>query len=322
MTEIAHHPTQHVAERVHRIVLPKPPIGAKCHVIGSKGLFVLEEGPGNYLHTVCTHAGSGHVEIYDGVVEGTRVLGRKLFRAAPMAMGVWHLNAGFQHGLVIDAGGGHESIGAQFSAVWYGKSDLTRDSVSFPNRETYDLATAKGRHILTTRDALLYSVVIGVQGSGRFALYDGEGRKLYGMPSSFTGSFLLEHVFARGGIVLEVDYTVAPAITFTWLEREHVEPLSTEREDGRRAAAPEPAAPRTSAPGPGPAGSGTSITAAGLATDAPRTPAAGSPSATVNADGVARQGVARGGEAGGDEGGARRSEPPRSPPATRRERRR
>lgn len=235
---IGRFPTQHLAAKVHRIVVPKPPIGAKCEVLGEKGLYVLEEGPGNFLHAVCTHAGSGHVEIFDGRVEGTTVVGRKLFRASPMAMGVWHLNAGFQHGLVVDAGGGHESLGAQFSAVWYAKTDLAERSLIFPRKCSYDLDLLKGQRVLTTCDAVLYSVVIGVQGAGRFRLSNGQGKLLYQMQSSFTGSFLLEHVYAAGGLILDVDYSAAPAITFNWLERspDELEPASPlqENPNGRR----------------------------------------------------------------------------------------
>ena len=227
------HQTQH--REAQRIVVPKPPVGAKAEVFESKGLYVLEEGPGDYLQTVCAHAGSGHVEIFDGRVEGSRIIGRKLFRASPMAMGVWHLNAGFQHGLVIDAGGGQQSLGAHFTAVWYTKND---GQLTFPRKCSHDLTQFKGTRILTTRDAILYSVVIATQGSGQFTVRDGHGRKLYAMPSSFTGSFLLENVFAADGIVLELNFSVPPAITFNWKEQEpdDLEPIPPkEHTDGRRA---------------------------------------------------------------------------------------
>lgn len=310
------HQTQHA--EATRIIVPRPPVGAKCEVFEKKGLYVLEEGPGNYLQTVCAHAGSGHVEIFDGRVEGTRIIGRKMFRASPMAMGVWHLNGGFQHGLVIDAGGGQQSLGAQFSAVWYTQSKSLEEV--YPVKKTYDLNQWKGTRLLTARSAILYSFVIATPGSGRFTVFNGQGKKLFTMPSSFTGSFLLENVFAADGIVLELDFTVAPAITFTWKEQEvpdELEPIQTESKHGRPDTDTRDASPAANddraANGRDPA--------TALATGARRDEGSHQGS-SGDAAGSAGPAAPVGGEGRRDEGGDHRPEPAGPPPAPRGKRRR
>ena len=306
--------TQHA--EATRIVVPKPPVGAKCEVFERKGLYVLEEGPGNYLQTVCAHAGSGHLEIYDGRVEGSRIIGRKMFRASPMAMGVWHLNGGFQHGLVIDAGGGQQSLGAQFSAVWYTKSD-TMDAV-YPVKKVYDLDQWKGTRLLTTKDAILYSFVIATPGSGRFTVFNGQGKKLFTMPSSFTGSFLLENVFAADGIVLELDFTVAPAITFPW--KEHGEPDELESIQESENARRDPNSSNARSANDDTTRSG-SDPAAALATGARRDEGSHQGS-SGDAAGSAGPAAPVGGEGRSDAGGDHRPEPAGPPPAARGKRRR
>jgi hypothetical protein len=52
---------------VTHIDLPTPPMGGKCWVLKSKGLFVLERGPGVLRTIACTHAGAGALEAIDGV---------------------------------------------------------------------------------------------------------------------------------------------------------------------------------------------------------------------------------------------------------------
>jgi hypothetical protein len=52
---------------VTHIDLPTPPMGGKCWVLKSKGLFVLERGPGVLRTIACTHAGAGALEAIDGI---------------------------------------------------------------------------------------------------------------------------------------------------------------------------------------------------------------------------------------------------------------
>jgi hypothetical protein len=56
-----------VVGAVTHIDLPTPPMGGKCWVLRSKGLFVLERGPGVLRTIACTHAGAGALEAIDGV---------------------------------------------------------------------------------------------------------------------------------------------------------------------------------------------------------------------------------------------------------------
>ena len=49
------------------IDLPLPPMGGKCWLLENKGLFVLEPGPGTIRTLAVTHAGSGSIEVIDGI---------------------------------------------------------------------------------------------------------------------------------------------------------------------------------------------------------------------------------------------------------------
>lgn len=133
---------------VTHLELPLPPLGGKCWVLRGKGIFVLERGPGVLRTIACTHAGSGALEICDGVpddrgffpdehmpeprpdqfesVESYVVArkqydsrrGRPLYNPNPIVMGSWMLDGGFLHGLTVRAIGGHESSSAIASIVW------------------------------------------------------------------------------------------------------------------------------------------------------------------------------------------------------------
>jgi hypothetical protein len=123
-----------IARRPVEIDLPLPPIGGKCWLLENKGLFVLARGPGVLRTIACTHAGSGSLEAIDGVPSEDGYFprpdadetakqafarnGRILYRATPVIMGSWLLDAGFIHGLTIRAGGGHQSASAVASIVW------------------------------------------------------------------------------------------------------------------------------------------------------------------------------------------------------------
>ena len=142
------------------IELPLPPIGGKCWLLDRKGLFVLEPGPGTLRTIACTHAGSGQMEVIDGIpdangffpddgmtepapytdaefaalMDGTagdaplarrdahiaygRRNGRAFYKANPVAMGSWMLDAGFIHGLTVRVVGEHMGVNAFASIVW------------------------------------------------------------------------------------------------------------------------------------------------------------------------------------------------------------
>jgi hypothetical protein len=223
---------------IRRVVVAKPPVGSKAHLMMEKGTFVMEEQPGNILHLTCAHAGSGSVRVIDGKIDGPRVIGRVLFQATPMAMGVWHLNAGFAHGLIIEVSGSMASEAPMFTAVWHTRA-LSSDGGHLGEKKDALVTEQHGTQILTDKDCVLYSVLITNQGSGRFTIKNGLGDALFTMPSAFTGSFLLEHVFAKGGLRVDVDFSVAPNLALSWME---VEATTNERPDS-------PAAPRTDAPG-------------------------------------------------------------------------
>jgi hypothetical protein len=111
--------------------LTMPPLGGKCWVLDQKGQFVLERGPGTLRTIACAHAGSGSLHIFDGIpdengelpmamieIPGYNGNGRQLYKANPVVMGSWMLDAGFQHGLTIRAYGGQQATPCIASIVW------------------------------------------------------------------------------------------------------------------------------------------------------------------------------------------------------------
>jgi hypothetical protein len=188
-----------------RIVVAKPPIGAKCWLLERKGRFLLEEGPGVLHHVTCTHAGEGGLVASD-------LDGRHLLRIQPSAMGVWHLSGGFHHGLVIDHAGNAPQLGAIASIVWQTK---TSSDVAYPVRASKLLVP--GEQVLCESDCLLYEVLITQGGAGEIEITNGKGRLLWKIPSLFRGSFLVERVFAEGGLRARVTARAALDVTVVWL---------------------------------------------------------------------------------------------------------
>lgn len=118
---------------VTRVHLPAPRIGGKAWMLNRKGIFVLEEGPGVLRTIACTHIGSGSMIVHNGVpnergefpTKPTFTLGseeeyngRALFRANPVVMGSWMMDAGFSYGLTIQAEGGMDNNCAIATIVW------------------------------------------------------------------------------------------------------------------------------------------------------------------------------------------------------------
>jgi hypothetical protein len=150
MTVAPLRPIATVRGLVTHIDLPTPPLGGKCYLLKSKGIFVLERGPGVLRTIACTHAGAGALEAIDGVPDDGGFFpdqempdptdraadyptpdrwvsackayacrhGRPLYSASPTVMGSWMLDAGFLHGLTIRAAGGHEAAFCIASIVW------------------------------------------------------------------------------------------------------------------------------------------------------------------------------------------------------------
>jgi hypothetical protein len=123
-----------------RIFVSQPPMGGKAHLIERPGLFVLEVGPGTLITDACTHAGGGAIVIIDGVPDANghfddvavpapdsppevfdawgKRNGREYFRANPVVMGSWMLNAGFHNGLTVHVTGAHQGLAPIATLVW------------------------------------------------------------------------------------------------------------------------------------------------------------------------------------------------------------
>jgi hypothetical protein len=207
-------------EPYRRIVRPRPPVGAKGWFMDQQGLYVLEEQPGNIFQFSCPHAGSGYLEFIDGVADPlTRrlTINNMLFRMAPAQMGVWHLNTGFERGLIVrNYGGGSSS--PMGTIVWY-----TRGPKEATNKKSESVVNPAGKHryTLTDKNCMLYEVLVTPPaGNGRLTVLDGTGEVMWHMPSMFAGSFLLEHVYMYKGVTVVLDSSTASSVTCTWIEQE------------------------------------------------------------------------------------------------------
>ena len=120
---------------VHRIVLPEPKMGSKCFLIETKGVYILETGPGTLRSIACTHVGTGALTIHDGIPDDRGFFerdalldpyspkylaanGRRIFKMTPQIMGFFATDAGFQHGLTVVADGGAGGIPVFLSIAW------------------------------------------------------------------------------------------------------------------------------------------------------------------------------------------------------------
>ena len=204
-----------------RIVIPKPPIGGKSTILRGAGLYVLEEGPGLVWHLLCMHAGDVGITLYDGVVDANGVVqhARRLFELTPALLGVWHLNVGFQFGLVahIPRHSGHVVGNAGCMVpVWMAKGDMTAKRGEM-HTKTLE-GTGSIREVVTSKDALLYQAQVTMAGLGPAHIFDGTGRELWQAPAGIVGSFTLEQVFCRDGIRVAIDSAVAARLTLTWYD--------------------------------------------------------------------------------------------------------
>lgn len=123
-----------MADTPRIITLDTPSLGGKCWLLEDKGIFVLEKCAGVLRTIACTHAGSGSLAVYDGIPNENGFFpdhempdtdpnyhmrnGRPIYRATPVVMGSWMLDAGFFHGLTLLAKGGTDSACAIASVVW------------------------------------------------------------------------------------------------------------------------------------------------------------------------------------------------------------
>jgi hypothetical protein len=129
-----------VPKPIH-IEVPQPVAGCKAFLLDKIGVFILERGPGTLITSAITHAGAGSLMILEGIPDENGFFpepppkpqagdnpeafnewgkrnGREYFRANPVVMGSWMLNAGFHHGLTVWASGGHESMAPVATIVW------------------------------------------------------------------------------------------------------------------------------------------------------------------------------------------------------------
>lgn len=141
-------PFLHRGRLVQDVDMPTPSMGGKVWLLAEKGVFVLQRGSGTLRTLAITHAGAGNLEAIDGIpddrgffpdhemqapvrapdeADGPYLVrlkayhtrnGRPFYRANPIVMGSWMLDAGFNHGLTIRAEGGHDSTSAIATVVW------------------------------------------------------------------------------------------------------------------------------------------------------------------------------------------------------------
>lgn len=139
------------------VFVPPPPMGGKIWLLQSKGLFVLERGPGTLRTLAVTHGGAGALEAIDGIPNGEGFFpeegmpepeppppphisgggydellalyierrkafdtrnGRPIYQAPSAVMGSWMLDGGFIHGLCIRTLSGSKPTAAIASIVW------------------------------------------------------------------------------------------------------------------------------------------------------------------------------------------------------------
>jgi hypothetical protein len=211
-----------------RVVIPKPPVGGKSAVFQEPGLFLLEEGPGLIWHLCCMHTGANGAELYDVQLSEDGkdlVTARQMFSLSPPVLGVWHLNVGFQFGLALrvhkssnpHAGGG---VAGLFVPVWMAKGSSDAAWKGRVRKEKTIEGSGQIREVLSTRDSVLYQAQVIMSGMGPARVKDGTGRLLWEAPKGVAGSFVLEHVFAKDGLKLEVDSNVSVRLTLTWYEGE------------------------------------------------------------------------------------------------------
>ena len=99
---------------IKRVNLPAPKLGGKVWHFNAPGIYLLEQGAGTFRTMACTHGGSGTITIIDGVPNEDGNFedddrrrsedsfnGRVFYRAHPVAMGSWMLDAGFYYGLTL-----------------------------------------------------------------------------------------------------------------------------------------------------------------------------------------------------------------------------
>lgn len=201
-----------------RAVVPKPPIGGKIWTVKQPGLFLLEDGPGLIWHALVTHLGSTGFELWDAQRQGDQIqLTRELFGMNPSFLGVWHLNAGFQHGLAlrVGAGAGHV-ICPRVSVVWMRQGKTGAVEVGPRQHKTVTLGR-KSDVVVTDSDCILYEILVPPTGRPPVVVKDGTGRELFGTPSGVNGSFCVEHVFCKGGFRLSVDTDLPVDVTSIWM---------------------------------------------------------------------------------------------------------
>lgn len=108
---------------LYHIELEQPIVGNKLLCAHKYGIYILEKGPGVWKGLACTHAGTGNVNIYDGIADARGFFpegqGRLLYKASPSVSGVWmQIEAGYNHGLTMIINGDISPIAPFLSITW------------------------------------------------------------------------------------------------------------------------------------------------------------------------------------------------------------
>lgn len=129
-----------------KIELPQPPLGNKILCAHQYGIYVLETGPCIWRGLACTHAGTGSVDIYDGIADARGFFpdgkGRLLYKATPSVMGMWMFDAGCHDGLTMIIGGDISPVSPFLSVTWLPHRPQERRIIQ-DNKENAKGRTAK-----------------------------------------------------------------------------------------------------------------------------------------------------------------------------------
>ena len=107
---------------VFLVSVPTPPFGYKGYMIERKGTYILTGKPGVIGFLAVSHVGSGGIRVLDAVPtrNGQFVTyPKEIFRQNPQTMSLWALEAGFDHGLTVDATGGDGATPVFLSISWH-----------------------------------------------------------------------------------------------------------------------------------------------------------------------------------------------------------
>ncbi len=131
-----------VRNKITRIRMPTPKLGAKTYLLKKGGIYVLEPGPGALQAIAVTHAGTGSISIYDGVPDESGNFpddemldadekyysrnGRDIFQMSPILMGMLMINGGVFHGLTVKCFDGQHGVSTRLTLAWVPYKTVTK----------------------------------------------------------------------------------------------------------------------------------------------------------------------------------------------------